>query len=138
MIVRKLSNTYLAQPSGNVHRVDHTMAPRKASKIGTVAPQRSSARLRLRKQQNSSHLEEEIAGRSDEPLVFAVHQSLTRHPRRKKQEHLHLIKEQNPSSSEILKEVESDNKTDPLSSPRMTHPEFPGVEKEREVFNPAW
>lgn len=114
------------------------MAPRKASKIGTVAPQRSSARLRLRKQQNPSHLEEEIAGRSDEPLVLELPQSLTWHLRRKKQEPLPLIKEQNNSSSETLREVESDNKTDPLSSPRVTHPEFTDVEKERELFNPAW
>jgi len=90
------------------------MAPRKAGKNENVVPQRSSARLRLKKQQDPSHVEGET---SDHPRSTG----------------------QKSSSSKTLIGIESDTKTTALASSsigdrRLTEAE----EKEREVFDPAW
>lgn len=115
------------------------MAPRKASEIHNVAPQRSSARLRLRKQPDPSNVEEEIAEPSDEPLKSEVPQSLTWRLRRKKQENLPLVTEQDHSSSDTLIEVERNNNASDLTRPLIGHRNLTEAEeKEREVFDPAW
>lgn len=115
------------------------MAPRKASKIVNIALKRSSARLRLRKQQDPFNIEETIAESSGEPLKPEVPQSLTWRPRRKKQENQPLVPEQGSSSSDTLIEVERKNNTSDLTSPFIGHRNLTEAEdKEREVFDPAW
>ncbi len=114
------------------------MAPRKANKIENVTPQRSSARLRLRKQQDASPFEKEVVKRPDQPLESEVPQSFTWRPRRTKQENLPLVTEEDSSSLETFIEVDSDDRLNALTSPRIEHPGLTGVEKEREVFDPAW
>jgi len=115
------------------------MAPRRAGKTENVAPQRSSTRLRLRKQQDPSHIEEETSSHSEKPVENEAPHSSIHRPRHKKQEIVPQVTGHDCSSSEILIESESDTKATALKSASIGPRELTEAEEnEREVFDPAW
>jgi hypothetical protein len=115
------------------------MAPRKAGKTENVAPQRSSTRLRLRKQQDPSHIEEETSSNSEKLVENESPHSSIHRLRRKRQENVPQVTGQDCSSSKTLIEFRSDTKATALTSASIGPRELTEAEEnEREVLDPAW
>ena len=123
-----------------VREIGWKMAPRKASKASNVAPQRSSPRLRRKKQQDPSYTEKKSSTVSVESLAAEeAAKRLASRPRRGKHADPTYVEEPSPAASIVPIEVERTTETAvELRSFSRERRLTKAEERELEVFDPAW